>query len=151
LNQVSQFDFKSIPDSRPPDFTLLFEEGFEPGKSLKCWRLKQFSVADQTDYLLVYVDEALDRKKYGFADSEAHLLILAPRHQGDSLFGPVECPLYVNVLFPVIAESSVENVVSRGWMPPTETFFIAFGKTQLANSAYEAHLGVIRRLPQQIQ
>ena len=148
---MSQFDFKSIPDSRPPDFTLLFEEGFEPGKSLKCWQLKPFSVADQTDYLLVFVEESLDRKKYGLADSETHLLILAPRHRGDSLFGPVECPLYVNVLFPVISESRVEEVVGRGWLPPTEMFFIAFGKTQFANSAYEARLGMIRRLPPQIQ
>jgi hypothetical protein len=147
---MESVSFKSVATSRPSDFTLLFEEGFEPGKSLRCWRLKQFSVADQTDYLLVFVDEALDRKKYGLADSERHLLILAPRYRGDSLFGPVECPLYVNVLFPVIPESRVEEVVGRGWIHVDELYFIAFGKTQLANSEYEARLGVIRRLPERI-
>jgi hypothetical protein len=144
---MESMPFKSVATCRPPDFTLLFEEGFEPGKSLRCWRLKQFSVADQIDYLLVFVDDALDRKKYGLDDSETHLLILAPRYQGDSLFGPVECPLYVNVLFPVIPESRVEDVVGRGRIPVDETYFIAFGKTQVANSEYEARLGVIRRLP----
>jgi len=148
---MNSTEFQGIPSNRPPHFTLLFEEGFEPGKLLKCWRLKQFSVADQTDYLLVYVDAALDRKKYGLEDSETHLLILAPRYRSDSLFGPVECPIYVNVLFPVIPESRVEEVVSRGTIPAADAYFIAFGKTQIANSAYEARLGVIRRLPEQIQ
>lgn len=144
-------ELQAIPASRPPDFTLLFEEGFEPGKSLSCWRLRQFSVADQTDYLLVYVDEALDRKKYGLADSETHLLILAPRHQGESLFAPVECPIYVNVLFPVIPESRLEEARGRGSIPAADAYFIAFGKTEIANSPYEARLGVIRRLPPQIR
>lgn len=148
---MDPFEFQSIPTSRPPDFTLLFEEGFEPGKSLRCWRVRQFSVADQTDYLLVYVDEALDRKKYGLADSETHVLILAPRHKDESLFAPVECPIYVNVLFPVIPESRVEEVLGRGSIPAADAYFIAFGKTQIENNPNEAHLGVIRRLPPQIR
>jgi hypothetical protein len=147
---MNHTEFKSIQTSRPPDFTLQFEEGYEPGKSLRCWRLQRFSVADQTDYLLVLVDESLDRKKYGLADSETHLLILAPRYQGDSLFGARDCPLYVNVLFPVISESSVEEVLSGGWIHADDTYFIAFGKIWLANGDDHAQLGRIRPLPERI-
>ena len=143
-------EFESVQTSRRPDFTLQFEEGYEPGKSLQCWRLKQFVVADQADYLLVFVDEALDRKMYGLADSQTHLLILAPRYQGDSLFGSVECPIYVNVLFPVISESRVEEVVRKGWIDANDTYFIAFGKTQIANSEHEARIESIRRPPERI-
>jgi hypothetical protein len=145
---MENLDLDAIRSSRKADFALNFIEGYEPGKSLRCWRIRQFSVGDQPDYLMVTTDESMDRKMYGLPDSETNLIILAPRYCDDSLFQPAECPKFVNVLFPVISISRVGEVIRDGSIQVDDTYFVAIAETQPSTGGSEkAHIGILRHLP----
>lgn len=84
-----------------PDFYLVSSEGYGLDEVRKCYRLKRFGGRQGDDYLLVRIEPPLLGQRYGLGAVSIDRLILATRHEGESLFPVSEWPLYVHVARPL--------------------------------------------------
>ena len=112
---------------QPSDFYLVSSEGYGLEQVRKCYRLKRLGGRRTDDYLLVRIDAPLPGQRYGLGSAMIHQVVLATRHEGESLFPVSEWPLYVHVARPLhevrrqrkLAASDLELI---GWAEiyPTE-------------------------------
>ena len=80
-----------------PDFYLASSEGYGLEAPRGCKRLRQITSNSRNDMLLVEIDPPLIGQKYGLGDRDIKHVIIAPRHQGSSLFPISEWPMFVHV------------------------------------------------------
>lgn len=83
-----------------PDFYLASTEGYGLDAPRHCWRIRRVALDKRDDALLVRISPPLIGQKYGLGGRDIDLVIVAPRHQGASLFPVSEWPLYVHVARP---------------------------------------------------
>jgi hypothetical protein len=94
-----------------PDFYLTSSEGYEMESPRRCWRVKRLATDNRDDLLLIKIEPPLIGQKYGLGSREIDLVLIAPRHQGASLFPISEWPLYVHVARLLIENPEGRDVV----------------------------------------
>ena len=80
-----------------PEFYLAASEGYDLEAPRACRRLKRVATASRDDLLVVEIDPPLIGQKFGLGDGMIRHVIVAPRHQGSSLFPISEWPMFVHV------------------------------------------------------
>lgn len=80
-----------------PDFYLSSSEGYDLDEPRSCWRIGRARTTARDDLLLVKIDPPLIGQKYGLGGRDIDVVVVAPRHQGASLFPVSEWPVYVHV------------------------------------------------------
>jgi hypothetical protein len=83
--------------AQDPDFALCTEGRGDLSRPRACWRRKRLKDNLRGDYLLVDIAPPIIGQRYGLGDKDVQQLILAPRHQGVTLFPVNEWPAYVFV------------------------------------------------------
>lgn len=68
----------------------------------RCWRVKRLASENRDDLLLIKIEPPLIGQKYGMGGRDVNYVLIAPRHQGASLFPINEWPLYIHVARPLI-------------------------------------------------
>ena len=96
-----------------PDFYLASTEGYEMEDPRRCWRIKRLATDNRDDLLLIKIEPPLIGQKYGLGDRDIDLVLIAPRHQGGSLFPINEWPLCVHVAR-LLIENHEDRDVLRG-------------------------------------
>jgi hypothetical protein len=86
----------------PPHFYLASSEGYDLTEPRRCWRIKRLATNTRSDLLLVRIEPPLVGQKYGLGGRDIDLVVVATRHQGDSLFPVKEWPVFVHVARPLI-------------------------------------------------
>jgi len=94
---------------RIPDFYLASTESFALEAPRRCWRVKRLSTPQRDDLLLIKIDPPLSPDKYGLQGRDIQLLLVAPRHDGTSLFPVTKWPVYVHVARPLIEDEDLQN------------------------------------------
>jgi hypothetical protein len=87
----------NITSMSDPDFFLASSEGYDLEAPRSCRRLKRVASASRDDLLIVEIDPPLSGQKFGLGDGKIRHVIVAPRHQGSSLFPISEWPVFVHV------------------------------------------------------
>ena len=105
-----------------PDFYLASADGVLFEKPRRCWRGKRIATNDRNDLLLIRIDPPLDGQNYG-GSRDIDLLLVAPRHEGGSLFPINEWPIFVHIARPLI-----ENAEKRESLQSNEIESIAWGE-----------------------
>ena len=95
------------------DFFLTSSEGYDLEQPRSCIRVKRLGGRVVDDYLLVRIDPPVIEQKYGLGGDDVHELVLATRHEGQSLFPVSEWPLYVHVARP-LRDLSRDDIQSIG-------------------------------------
>lgn len=85
-----------------PDFYIASTEGYELEEPHLCWAVRRMATEERNDLLLIKIAPPLVGQKYGLGDRDVDLVLIAPRHQGGSLFPINEWPLYVHVARPLV-------------------------------------------------
>jgi len=80
-----------------PDFYLASSEGYGMEEPRRCWRLKRLRSDKRDDLLLIRIEPPLPGQKYGLGNQDVNVVLVAPRHQGATLFPINEWPLFVHV------------------------------------------------------
>ena len=81
---------------RAPDCYLASTEGYGLEEPRACWRIKRLATTRRKDLLLMRICPPLPRNSYGL-EKDIDLILVAPRHQGSSLFRINRWPVYVHV------------------------------------------------------
>ncbi len=84
-----------------PDFYIASTEGYDMEEPRSCWAVKRITTEQRRDLLLIRIDPPLVGQKYGLGARDVDLVLIAPRHQGGSLFPINEWPQYVHVARPL--------------------------------------------------
>jgi hypothetical protein len=95
-----------------PDFYLSSTEGYDMESVRRSWRIKRMATANRDDLLLIEIDPPLIGQKYGLGDRDVKIVVIAPRHEGTSLFPIKEWPLSVHVARLLIDNPKDRNVLS---------------------------------------
>lgn len=106
-----------------PDFYLASADGVLFEKPRRCWRGKRIAIDDRDDLLLIRIDPPLVGQNYGCGARDIDLLLVAPRHEGGSLFPINEWPIYVHIARPLI-----DNAEKCDSLHPNEIESIAWGE-----------------------
>lgn len=85
-----------------PDFYLASTEGYGMEEPRRCWRLKRIASAQRGDLLLVRIEPPLLGQRFDLGGKDVDLVLLAPRHDGASLFPVTTWPTYVHVARPLV-------------------------------------------------
>jgi hypothetical protein len=80
-----------------PDFFLASSEGYGLERPRRCYRLRRILGRTGDDYLLVKVAPPIIGQRYGLGGREIDRVILATRHEGESLFAIRSWPVFVHV------------------------------------------------------
>jgi hypothetical protein len=72
-------------------------EGYGLEKPRRCAAIKRLGGDRRDDYLLVRIDPPLVGQDFGLGDRDVDEVIIATRHEGDSLFPVERWPVYVHV------------------------------------------------------
>lgn len=76
-----------------------------------CWRIKRLASGQRDDLLLVRIEPPLLGQKYGLGGRDIELVLLAPRHKGDSLFPISQWPVDVHVARSLVEDpEALENI-----------------------------------------
>lgn len=116
-----------------PNFYLASSEGYDMAEPRRCWIVKRLETPKRNDLLLVKIDPPLIGQKYGIGGRDIDEVIVATRHQGDSLFPVKQWPVFVHV-----ARSLVENPQDRDRLNEDEFESIAWA--ELYRSEEDARL-----------
>lgn len=108
---------------KPPDFFLASSEGYDMATPRRCWSIKRLATPKRNDLLLVRIDPPLIGQKYGLGGRDIDEVIVATRHQGDSLFPVKQWPAFVHVARPLI-----ENPAERDQLDDAELESIAWAE-----------------------
>lgn len=84
-----------------PDFFLASTEGYGLEAPCSCWAVKRVANEKRNDLLLARIHPPLAGQRYG-GDRDIEFVLIAPRHEGGSLFPINEWPLYVHVARPIV-------------------------------------------------
>jgi len=111
----------------PTDFYMASSEGYGMESPRRCWVIKRLSGEDRDDYLLIGIDPALNGQVFGLGGCDLDQVVVATRHQGETLFPIKRWPVFVHVarlLTPYEGQDVVRNdeVESIAWaeLYPTE-------------------------------
>ena len=102
-----------------PDFYLASTESSALGEPRKAWRVKRLRGDDRDDYLLIRIDPPIIGQPFGLGAKDINMVIVAPRHEGVSLFPIVEWPVFVYVARPLI-----DDIERRGLIHGDDTTVI---------------------------
>ena len=108
------------------DFYLASSEGYGLEAPRACSVIKRLCGEKRDDYVLVSIDPPLIGQVYGLGGRDIHHVIVATRHQGDSLFPIEEWPAFVHVarlLVPFEGQDAirVDEMESIAWGELYET------------------------------
>ena len=96
----------------PTDFYIASSEGYEMDSPRRCEVIKRLGGEDRDDYLLVGIDPPLNGQVFGLGGHDLDQVIVATRHQGESLFPITRWPVFVHVarlLVPYEGQDVVRN------------------------------------------
>jgi hypothetical protein len=119
-----------------PDFYLASTEGYEMKNPRRCWRIKRLATDNRNDLLLIKIEPPLIGQRYGLGGLDIDFVLIAPRHQGRSLFPISEWPLCVH-----IARILIENPESCDVLRENEFESIAWA--ELYRTEEDARLKVM--------
>ncbi len=80
-----------------PDFFLASSEGYGLEVPRRCHRIRRIRGRSGDDYLLVRVDPPIIGQRYGLGGQDIDRVVLATRHEGESLFSITAWPVCVHV------------------------------------------------------
>jgi hypothetical protein len=108
------------------DFYLASSEGFEMENPRACREIARLRGGQRDDYLLVQIDPPLIGQAFGLGGIDIEQVIVATRHQGESLFPIKRWPVYVHVarlLVPFVGQDLIraEEMESIAWAELYET------------------------------
>ena len=95
-----------------PDFFLASSEGYGMEKPFRCFAIKRLKGEKRDDYLLVRIEPPLIGQRFGLGGHDIDYVILATRHQGDSLFPVSRWPAFVHVARLLIPYDGREIIMS---------------------------------------
>ena len=72
-------------------------EGYGMDVPRRCLAIKRLRGESRDDYLLINIDPPLPGQAFGLGDQNIKQIVVATRHQGESLFPIVHWPVYVHV------------------------------------------------------
>jgi hypothetical protein len=116
-----------------PDFYLASSEGYRLEEPRSCKRIKRVRSDSRDDLLLVEVEPPLIGQPYGLGARDIDTLLVATRHEGDSLFPINRWPLFVHV-----ARLLIENPESREQIHDNEFESIAWAELYATEAAAKA-------------
>lgn len=96
---------------REPDFYLVSSEGFHLEEPRKCTRVKRMRSDTRSDLLLVEIDPPIIGQHFGLGDEDIHAVLIATRHEGESLFPIANWPVYVHVGRLLVKDASNRELV----------------------------------------
>lgn len=85
-----------------PDFYLASAEGYGLESPHACFILRRLRSERRDDFLLVRIDPSIIGQPFGLGDKDIDEVIIATRHQGDSLFPIRRWPVDIHVLRPLV-------------------------------------------------
>jgi len=102
------------------NFYLASSEGYQMESPRRCWAIKRLGVGDRDDCLLIGIDPPLNGQFFGHGERDLDQVVVATRHQGESLFPIQRWPVFVHVarlLVPFEGQEIVRNdeVESIAW------------------------------------
>ena len=102
------------------DFYMASSEGFDMETPRRCTAIRRLRGRIRDDYLLVRIDPPLIGQRFGLGGRDIDEVIVATRHEGESLFPITTWPVYVHVarlLVPSVGKASVrdEEIESIAW------------------------------------
>ena len=106
-----------------PDFFLASSEGYRLDEPRRCKRIKRVHSDSRADLLLVKVEPPLIGQPYGLGGRDIDTLLVATRHEGDSLFPINRWPVLVHV-----ARLLIENPEQREQIHDNEFESIAWAE-----------------------
>ncbi len=80
-----------------PDFFLVSSEGYNLKEPRRCKKIKRIYSENRNDLLLIKIEPALIGQDYGLGEHDIDTLLIATRHEGDSLFAIKEWPVFIHV------------------------------------------------------
>lgn len=95
----------------------------------RCVFVRRMSFGQRTDGMLLEIEPPLIGQKYGLGARDIHLLIVAPRHVGVTIF-----PLSTSPLSVFVMRSLVEDVTARAHVDLNEVELIAWADLYLAKT-----------------
>ena len=113
-----------------PDFFLASSEGYRLEEPRSCKRIKRVRSDNRDDLLLVKVEPPLIGQPYGLGGRDIDTLLVATRHEGDSLFPINKWPVFVHV-----ARLLIENPESREQIHDNEFESIAWAELYATEAA----------------
>lgn len=78
--------------------------------------MRRVSYGSRDDFLVIKVEPPLIGQKYGLGGKDIDVLVVAPRHQGVTLFPIRNWPVAVYVLRPLVDPSLLRGNVPREWL-----------------------------------
>lgn len=96
----------------PADFYMASSEGYGLESPRRCRRIERLKGEDRDDYLLIGIDPPLNGQEFGLGGRDLDQVVIATRHQGESLFPIRRWPVYVHVarlLVPYERQEIVRN------------------------------------------
>ena len=109
-----------------PDFYLASSEGYSLENPRACRVIKRLKGDQRNDYLLVSIDPPLVGQPFGLGGTDLDQVIVAPRHEGESLFPIQRWPVFIHVarlLVPFVGQDSIHSreMESIAWAELYET------------------------------
>jgi hypothetical protein len=95
-----------------PDFYLASSEGYAMETPRACRAIKRLKGEGRDDYLLIQIDPPLIGQPFGLGERCIDQVIVAPRHEGESLFPIQHWPVFVHVarlLVPFTGQDSIRS------------------------------------------
>lgn len=81
----------------PVDFYMASSEGYEMESPRRCRAIKRLRGEDRGDYLLIGIAPPLSGQRFGLGAHDLDQVIVATRHEGESLFPIKRWPVFVHV------------------------------------------------------
>ncbi|TVQ30907.1 MAG: hypothetical protein EA376_11635 [Phycisphaeraceae bacterium] len=104
----------------PADFYMVSSEGYMMASPHRCEAIRRIKGEDRDDYLLAAIDPPLNGQVFGLGGRNIDQVVIATRHQSESLFPIERWPVYVHVarlLVPYEGQDIIRNdeVESIAW------------------------------------
>jgi hypothetical protein len=96
-----------------PDFYLASTEGYNMQEPKRCWRIRRIGTDKRDDLLLLKIDPPLLGQRYGLQGRDVDQVLVATRHEGDSLFPITQWPVYVHVARPLVDITGLDKIQSN--------------------------------------
>lgn len=116
-----------------PDFFLASSEVYRLEEPRSCRRIKRMRSDSRDDLLLVRVEPPLVGQPYGLGGRDIDTVLVATRHEGDSLFPIGSWPVFVHV-----ARLLIENPETREQIHDNECEAIAWAELYATEAAARA-------------
>jgi hypothetical protein len=105
-----------------PDFYLASSEGYGLDEPRQCFAIRYLRTDTRDDLLLVNVAPPISGQSYGLGDQDIEQVILATRHEGETLKSIRSWPVFVHVARPL------GQLPENGRVGPTDMEEIAWAE-----------------------